>query len=227
MEFIASEDVRFIKFFTEYLRYIVVTWDQFVDVCQQHCDTATSVFGLCDSSSDNNDSDSCNSDDWVSDHETEFNFQEGGLELDAGMKVVPETELCSPPPKRVCAATVLSRPCSSVEGDKCHPHVTPPSPPTGVSCTVLEGDKSPPPVTNPSPVTDVSCGVLEGDKSPPPVTHPSPVTDVSCGVLEAVMQCFAQLHLKLGNMAAKGLVQETQTMYKLLQDVLEHFSARG
>lgn len=175
LEFIASEDVRFVSFFTAYLQYTVATWDQFVHVCQQHNDTVTSVLVPCDSSSEDDDTESCGSGD--REGETDSNLQQSKLELDAGMNVVTGTE-GSPSPKRVCADAMLEHTCSS----------------------------------------------LDGDRSPLPVNPQPAANNVSCAVLEAVMQCFTQLHLALRNMAAKGLIQDTQTVCGLLRGVLECFT---
>ena len=178
LEFIAAGDVRFVSFFTKYLQHAVATWDQFVVVCQQHNDIVTSVSSSCDSSSEDDDTESCSSGD--REDEADSNFQQNNLELDAGMSIVTGPEGSPPPPKRAC-----------VHSSWLHVH--------GYSST-------------------------ECDSSPLHATPRSAAADVSCAVLEAVMQCFGQLHLVLSNMAAKGLVQETQTVCKLLKDVLECFA---
>lgn len=175
LEFIASGDVRFVSFFTEYLRYTIATWDHFVVVCQQHSDTVTSVLASCDSSSDDDDSESCSFKD--SEDETDSNFQQNELELESGMNIVTGTE-GSPSPKRACVDTPQPHTCSSLECD---------------SSLLL-------------------------------VPSQSAAANVSYRVLEAVMQCFGQLHLVLGSMTAKGLIQEMQTVRRLLQDVLERFA---
>lgn len=174
LEFIASEDVRFVSFFTAYLQHTVATWDQFVHVCQQYNDTVTSVFVPCDSSSEDDDTESCGSRDRES--ETDSSFQQNKVELDAGMNVVTSTG--SPSPKRVCVDAMLEHTCSSLEGDSC------------------------PLLVNPQPAP----------------------SNMSCAVLKAVMQCFTQLHSVLRNMAAKGLIQDTQSVCGLLRDVLECFT---
>ena len=178
LEFIAAGDVCFVSFFTEYLQHAVATWDQFVVVCQQHNDIVTSVSSSCDSSSEDDDTESCSSGD--REDEADSNFQQNNLELDAGMSIVTGPEGSPPSPKRAC---VLS------------------------SWLHVHGYSS-----------------AECDSSPLHATPQSAAADVSCAVLEAVMQCFGQLHLVLSNMAAKGLVQETQTVCKLLKDVLECFA---